>query len=153
MLPQKIQALNSQTQVVGIIEDAPFKIQQAKVPIHLRVVESAKPILLLGMDWHKKYLALVNVLEQTLEFTTQGQRYRTIVEYGQEPQVTHLECFWTEIIDVEEDLIRPEEIEGTIAYMAQPEEKETQTPLWRKKRKGCWPCFQALFSKMRNPPP
>ena len=63
MPPQKIQALNSQTQVVGIIEDAPIKIQQAKVPMHLRVVESAKPILLLGMDWHKKYQVLVNVIE------------------------------------------------------------------------------------------
>src|ERR1043165_8464093 len=100
---QKIQALNSQTQVVGVIEDAPIKIQQARVPIYLRVVESTKPILLLGMDWHKKYSALVNVTEQTLEFTTQGQRYRTVVEYEKEPQVNGLECFWTEIIDLEEE--------------------------------------------------
>ena len=93
MPPQKIHALNSQTQVIGVIEDAPIKIQQAKVPIHLRVVESAKPILLLDMDWHKKYQVLVNVSEQTLEFTTQGQRYRTIVEYSQESQVNNLKCF------------------------------------------------------------
>src|ERR1044071_1230766 len=138
MPPQKIQALNSQTQVVGIIENASIKIQQAKVPIHLRIVESTKPILLLGMDWHKKYQALVNVSERTLEFTTQGQRYRTVVEYGQEPQVNNFECFWTEIIDLEEevDLIKEEDMEETIAYMAQPEEEETIDPfLEEEKRK------------------
>ena len=47
---QRIQALNSQTQVAGVIENVSLQIQQAKVPIHLRVVESPKPLLLLGMD-------------------------------------------------------------------------------------------------------
>ena len=79
---QKIQALNSLTQVIEVVEDAPIKIQQAKVPIHLRVVESTKPILLLGMDWHKKYQMMTNVSEQMLEFTSQGQQYRTLVKYG-----------------------------------------------------------------------
>src|ERR1044071_9049018 len=134
---QKIQTLNSQTQVIGVIEDAPIKIQQAKVPIHLRVVESAKLILLLGMDWHKKYQVMINVSEQTLEFTTQGQRYRTVVEYEKEPQVNNLKCFWTEIIDLEEeaDLIRTEDMQETIAYMAQSEMKEeTDDPFLEKQK-------------------
>ena len=82
------------------------------------------------MDWHKKYQALVNVSEQTLEFTAQGQRYRTVVEYKQEAQINNLECFWTEIINLEEEanLIPKEEFEEIIAYMAQPEEEETPDP-------------------------
>src|ERR1043165_3750413 len=83
------------------------------------------------MDWHKKYSALVNVSEQTLEFTTQGQWYRTIVEYKQEAQVNNLECFWTEIIDIEEQ----KESENIIAYLAQPEEEEEKNPFMEEKRK------------------
>src|ERR1044071_5939747 len=112
---QRIQTLNSQTQVAGVIEDAPLQIQQAKVPIHLRVVESTKPLLLLGMDWHKKYKVLTNVGDNTLEFTTQGQRYKTIVEYGQEEQVNTFECFYTEFVVEEEEEPRP------LVYLAQPE--------------------------------
>ena len=77
--------------MAGVIENASLQIQQAKVPIHLRVVESNKPLLLLGMNWHKKYKVLTNVQDNILEFTTQGQRYKTIVEYGQEKQVNAFE--------------------------------------------------------------
>src|ERR1044071_3936242 len=122
MPPQKIQALNSLIQVTGVIENAPIKIQQAKVPIHLQIVEFTKPILLLGMDWHKKYQVMTNVSEQILEFTSQRQRYRTIVEYGQEAQVNNLKCFWTEVIDIEEE--EAGETEEVLAYLAQIEEEE-----------------------------
>ena len=81
-----------------------------------------------------------------MEFTTQGQRYRTLVEYGQEVQVNNLECFWTEVIDIEEeeDLIRPEEMEETIAYMAQPEEEETPDPFMEEEKRKLLVLFPSI---------
>ena len=133
---QKIQALNSQTQIAGVIEDASLQIQQAKVPIHLRVVESQKPLLLLGMDWHKKYKVFINIQDNTLEFTTQGQRYKTVVEYGQEEQVNVFEYFWTEFV-VEEENPRP------LAYLAQPLSTKESSKILEEKR-------EALLAKFPN---
>jgi len=34
------------------------------------------------MDWHIKYVVVTNIGKQTLDFTSQGQRYQTVVEFG-----------------------------------------------------------------------
>src|ERR1044071_637956 len=127
---------------MGVIEDTSIKIQQAKVPIHLQVVDSTKPILLLEMDWHKKYQVMTNVSEQTLEFTTQGQRYHTIVEYGQEPQINNLECFWTEIIDIEEEEVG--ETKEVLAYLAQTEEEEEIDPFLEEEKRKLLVLFSGI---------
>src|ERR1044072_4193312 len=88
------------------------------------------------MDWHKKYKVLTNVGDNTLEFTTQGQRYKTIVEYGHEEQVNAFECFYTEFV-VEEEEPRP------LAYLAQPEPSKTPSKILKEKR-------EALLTKFPN---
>ena len=65
----KVQALNNITTMIGIIDEPLLKIQQAVVPITLRVVKSSKPILLLGMDWHTKHAVVTNIGNNTLDFT------------------------------------------------------------------------------------
>ena len=70
--PIKVQALNNITTMIGVINELPFKIQQAIVLVTLRVVKSQKPILFLGMDWHIKHAVVTNVGNNTLDFTAQG---------------------------------------------------------------------------------
>ena len=89
----KVQALNNITTMIGVINEPPLKIQQAVVPVILRVVKSPKPILLLGMDWHTKHAVVTNVSNNTLDFITQGQRYQTVIEYGQASIIDNVECF------------------------------------------------------------
>src|SRR5688572_27555367 len=91
--PVKVQALNNVTTMIGVVDEPPLKIQQAVVSVTLRVVKSTKPILLLGMDWHTKYAVVTNVSQKTLEFTAQGQRYQTVVEFGRTPTIDNVECF------------------------------------------------------------
>src|ERR1043165_3305744 len=91
--PVKVQALNNITTMIEVIDEPPLKIQQVMVPVTLRVVKSLKPILLLGMDWHTKYAIVTNVGNNTLDFTTQGQRYQTVIEYGQTLTIDNVECF------------------------------------------------------------
>ena len=52
---QKVRTLNHQVEIIGAIENASIQIGQTKTPIDLRVVESERNTLLLGMDWYKKY--------------------------------------------------------------------------------------------------
>ena len=66
------------------------------------------------------------------------------MEYDQKPQVNNLECFWTEIVDIEEDLIRPEEMEEAIAYMAQPEEEETPDPFMKEEKRKLLASFPGI---------
>ena len=80
--PIKVQTLNNITTMIGVIDEPSLKIQQAVVPITLRIVKSPKPILLLKMDWHTKHAVVTNVGNNTLNFTAQGQRYQTVIEYG-----------------------------------------------------------------------
>jgi len=91
--PVKIQALNNITTMIGVIDEPPLKIQQAAVPVTLRVVKSLKPILLLGMDWYTKHAVVTNVGNNTLDFMAQGQRYQIVIEYGQTPTIDNVECF------------------------------------------------------------
>src|ERR1044072_8834597 len=91
--PIKVQALNNITTMIEVIDEPPLKIQQAVVPVTLRVVKSLKPILLLEMDWHTKHAVVTNVGNNTLDFTAQGQRYQTVIEYGQTPTIDNVECF------------------------------------------------------------
>src|ERR1044072_5619750 len=89
------------------------------------------------MDWHKKYKVLTNVGDNTLEFTTQSQRYRTVVEYGQEEQVNSFECFWTEFVEEKEEEPRP------LVYLVQPEPVKTPNKILEEKR-------EALLAKFPN---
>src|SRR5687768_9491365 len=91
--PIKVQALNNLTTMIGVIDEPPLKIQQAMVTITLRVVKSTKPILLLGIDWHTKYAVSTNVSDRTLDFTTQGQRFQTVIKFGRTPTIDNIECF------------------------------------------------------------
>jgi hypothetical protein len=59
--------------MIGVIDKPLLKIQQAVVPVTLKVVKSTKLILLLRMDWHTKYAVVTNIDKQTLNFTFQGQ--------------------------------------------------------------------------------
>ena len=68
----------------GVIENADIRIGGAKISITLRIVTSTTNTLLLGMDWFKKYSALLDTENNTLEFQTQGKRYQTIIEYDTE---------------------------------------------------------------------
>src|ERR1044071_10019616 len=91
--PIKVQVLNNITTMIGVIDEPPLKIQQAEVPVTLRVVKSLKLILLLGMDWYTKHAVVTNVGNNTPDFTAQGQRYQTVIEYGQTPTIDNVECF------------------------------------------------------------
>ena len=76
-----------------------------------------------------------------LEFTSQGQRYCTIVEYKQEAQINNLECFWTEIIDVKEE----EESENVVAYLAQSEEEEEKDPSMEEEKRKLLALFPGII--------
>src|ERR1044071_10078765 len=91
--PIKVPALNNITTMIGVIDEPPLKIQQAVVPMTLRVVKSLKAILLLGIDWHTKHVVVTNIGNNTLNFMAQGQRYQTVIEYGQTPTIDNVECF------------------------------------------------------------
>ena len=45
-----------------------MRIASAKIPIDLRVVEANTDILLLGMDWFKKYGAIFYTDKNLIEF-------------------------------------------------------------------------------------
>ena len=79
-----LRALNSNVRVVGAVEQAPIQIQQAKIPIDLRVVNTGENTLLLGMDWFKKYQVTLDVPNEELTFITQGQRFQTKVTNSQQ---------------------------------------------------------------------
>lgn len=63
------------------------------IPVTLRVVKSAKLILLLGMDWHIKYAVTTNINQKTLDFTVQGQCYQIIIKFGRMLTIDNVECF------------------------------------------------------------
>ena len=69
----KVQALNNITMMIEIIDKPSLKIQQAVMPVILRVVKSNKLILLLKMDWHTKYTVVTNVSNNILDFMVQEQ--------------------------------------------------------------------------------
>src|ERR1043165_6966473 len=92
------------------------------------------------MDWHKKYKVLTNVQDNTLEFTTQGQRYKMVVEYGQEEQVNVFECFWTEFV-VKEEEPRP------LVYLAQPTPPKKPNQILEEKREALLAKFPDIIFK------
>jgi predicted aspartyl protease len=79
-----VQALSSTTQILGVIEEPKMSIGGAKINIPLRVVKSPRNTLLLGMDWYKKHEATFNTKDNIMEFTSEGTRYQTIIEYDQQ---------------------------------------------------------------------
>ena len=108
------------------------------VPVTLRVVKSLKPILLLGMDWHTKHAVVTNVGNNTLDFTAQGQRYQTVIEYGQTPTIDNVECF--SVIRVVEGSEDSEEQAGwspalPLANEVNEESSPKEEPLKEKLRK------------------
>ena len=86
--------------MVGIVEDVPLQIGNAKIPINMRVAETTKETILLGMDWHKKYQAIMNTPKSTLSFVVNGQSYTTYIEYQNENTVYLTE--WVEEREEEE---------------------------------------------------
>ena len=58
-----------------------MQIGQAGVPISLRVVESERNTLLLGMDWYKKYQVDLKTSKKCIEFNVDGQKYQTKISY------------------------------------------------------------------------
>jgi predicted aspartyl protease len=84
---QTVNALNNSVQIIGAIEDPPIQIGQAQVPISLRVIDSDKETLLLGMDWYKKYHVNLMIADKLVEFTAQGQRYQTPVSFEQKGDI------------------------------------------------------------------
>lgn len=88
---QNVQALNSEARVIGVMEDTPIKIGQIIMKMNLRVVESPKDTLLLGMDWYQKYEVTLNTPKRMIEFTVEGTRYQTPIEFEQEETIFMLE--------------------------------------------------------------
>ena len=88
--------------VLGEIENVPIAIMDAFVPINLQIVPSKNKILLLGIDWLRKYNARMSFVEKaeniTIEYLgrdvtipieiTQAHEIR-IVEYAQVFMVEH----------------------------------------------------------------
>src|ERR1043165_4195659 len=97
------------------------------VPVTLRVVKSLKPILLLGMDWHTKHAVVTNVGNNTLDFTAQGQRYQTVIEYGQTLTIDNVECFSViRVVESSED--SEEQAEWSPAFPLANEVNEEPSP-------------------------
>src|ERR1044071_3491382 len=69
---QQVHALNNAVNIIGVLEEAPLTIANIKIPINLRVVQSQKDTLLLGMDWYKKYQVILNTGKKTLDLTVRG---------------------------------------------------------------------------------
>ena len=61
------------TTIIEVIDKPSLKIQQAVIPVTLRVVKSNKLILFLRMDWHTKHAIVINIGNNTLDFTIQRQ--------------------------------------------------------------------------------
>ena len=89
------------------------------------------------MDWYKKYKMLTNVQDNILEFTIQGQRYKTVVEYSQEEYINAFECFWTEFVVKEEKTLRP------LVYLTQLTLPKKPSQILEEKR-------EALLKKFPN---
>ena len=78
---QRVRTLNHQVEIIGAVENAPIQIGQAETPISLRVVESDRNTLLLGMDWYKKYQVDLKTFKKCIEFTINGQKYQTKISF------------------------------------------------------------------------
>ena len=78
---QRVRTLNHQVEIIGAVENAPMQIGQAEVPISLRVVESERNTLLLGMDWYKKYQVDLKTSKKCIEFNVDEQKYQTKISY------------------------------------------------------------------------
>ena len=93
------------------------------------------------MNWHKKYKILTNVQNYELEFTTQDQWYKTLVEYGQEKQINAFEYFWIEFVVEKKKTSRP------LVYLAQliPSKKPSQ--ILKEKRKTLLNKFPNIIFK------
>jgi hypothetical protein len=77
---KELRALGNNIKVVGVVEQAPITIATAKIPIDLRVVDSEDNTLLLGMDWFNKYEVTLQTKDKKLIFTSEGDRFQTMVE-------------------------------------------------------------------------
>jgi len=54
--------------VISIIRDAPFSIQDARVPVNLLVIDASEDNLLLGTDWIDRYQADLSFHKRELRF-------------------------------------------------------------------------------------
>jgi hypothetical protein len=78
---QRVRTLSHKVEIIGAVENAPIQIGQAKTPISLRVVESDRNTLLLGMDWYKKYQVDLKTSKKCIEFILNGQKYQTKISF------------------------------------------------------------------------
>src|ERR1043165_3389227 len=68
-------------EVIEVVKDVPLQIQSAKIPIDLQVVDVNEGSILLGMDWFNKYRVRLNISRKELEFKSQGQKFKTLVDF------------------------------------------------------------------------
>ena len=45
------------------------------------------------MNWHTKYAIIINIDKQTLDFTSQRQRYQIVVEFSQTSTINNIEYY------------------------------------------------------------
>jgi hypothetical protein len=76
-----LSALGNPLTVIGVVANAPISIATAKIPIDLRVVNTSEETLLLGMDWFQKYNVNLNTPAKELTFKSQGNSFKTYVEF------------------------------------------------------------------------
>ncbi len=66
--------------VIGIVNNAPLSVQDARVPVNLLVIEAPEDNLLLGMDWMDRYQADLSFYKKELRFRCKGQDFITPIE-------------------------------------------------------------------------
>ncbi len=66
--------------VISIIRDASFSIQDARVLVNLLVIEASEDNFLLGTDWMDRYQADLSFHKRELRFWCKGQDFITTIE-------------------------------------------------------------------------